>query len=80
MSLHTPFDANRYAEEFHREGYFIREGVLADVEVERLRSAVAEIPNGEEVRRKRACTVCGTFWRSVPQSRDSRGRRTFVNW
>src|SRR4051794_39725386 len=53
MSLHTPFDANRYAEESHREGFFIREGVLADVEVERLRSAVAEVPNGEEVRRKR---------------------------
>ena len=26
-----------------------------------------------------ACTVCVTSWRSVPQSRNSRGRRTFVN-
>jgi hypothetical protein len=52
MSLHTPFDANRYAEEFHREGFFIREGIFADIDLERLRSAVAEIPNGEEVRRK----------------------------
>jgi hypothetical protein len=53
MSHHTPFHADRYAEGFQREGYSIREAVLADVEVERLRMAVAQIPNGEEVRRKR---------------------------
>jgi hypothetical protein len=52
MSLHTTFDANRYAEEFRCEGYFIREGVLEDVEIERFRTAVDEIPNGEQVRRK----------------------------
>ncbi len=49
----VPFDKDRYAREFERDGYFIREGVLSDVEVERLRMAVAEIPEGDEVRRKR---------------------------
>jgi hypothetical protein len=53
MPSESPFVADRYAQEFMREGYSIREGVLSDDEVGELRTAVARIPNGEEVRRKR---------------------------
>jgi ectoine hydroxylase-related dioxygenase (phytanoyl-CoA dioxygenase family) len=45
-------DPGQYADEFDRNGYFIREGVVSVKEVERLRAAVTEIPRGEEVRRK----------------------------
>jgi hypothetical protein len=53
MPSEAPFEADRYAQEFAREGFFTCEGVLADLEVKRLRTAVARIPNGEEVRRRR---------------------------
>ena len=53
MPGEAPFEGDRYAREFARDGYFIREDVISDVEVERLRTAVAAIPNGEEVRRRR---------------------------
>jgi hypothetical protein len=53
MTSEDTFRPDRYAESFARDGYFISEGVLDDDEVGRLRTAVAEIPNGEEVRRKR---------------------------
>ena len=53
MSSECRFEADRYAQEFAREGYFNCEGVLSELDVECLRTAVAEIPNGEEVRRKR---------------------------
>jgi hypothetical protein len=53
MPAESLFEADRYAQELAREGYSICEGVLSDVEVERLRTAVARIPDGEEVRRKR---------------------------
>lgn len=39
---------------FRHDGYFIHEGVLSLDEVERLRQAVAELPNRAEVRRKRS--------------------------
>jgi hypothetical protein len=53
MPSETPFDADRYDHQFAREGYFIREGVLSRAEVEDLRTAVARIPDGGEVRRRR---------------------------
>ena len=49
----APVDLSGYAIAFHRDGYFVRDGVVSDEEVQRLRSAVDAIPNGEEVRRKR---------------------------
>ncbi|HVW38489.1 MAG TPA: hypothetical protein VHB99_14340, partial [Pirellulales bacterium] len=48
----TDFDLDEYAATFRREGYFICEGVISLDEVERLRQAVAELPNRAEVRRK----------------------------
>ena len=52
MPNEAHFEADRCADDFARDGYSIREGVLSDVEVERLQAAVAQIPNGEEVRRR----------------------------
>jgi Phytanoyl-CoA dioxygenase (PhyH) len=48
----STFKADRYAQEFARDGYSIAEGVISDDEVESLRTAVSRIPIGEEVRRK----------------------------
>jgi Phytanoyl-CoA dioxygenase (PhyH) len=53
MPFETAFEADQYAQEFVLEGYFVREGVVSDGEVEDLRTAVARIPDGEEVRRRR---------------------------
>ncbi|HVX62807.1 MAG TPA: phytanoyl-CoA dioxygenase family protein [Pirellulales bacterium] len=50
----TELDANEYATAFRRDGYFIRENVISGDEVQRLRHAVSELPNREEVRRKRS--------------------------
>src|SRR5829696_5934392 len=47
------FNSSQYASEPCQDRYFICEAVISDSEVERLRSAVAKIPRGEEVRRKR---------------------------
>ena len=47
------FDPGEYARAFDRDGYFIRDGVVSDEAVERLRSAVAAIPDREEVKRRR---------------------------
>lgn len=48
------FDPERYASFFRRDGYFIAEDILGFDEIEDLRRAVAELPNREEVRRKRS--------------------------
>src|SRR5690242_19685846 len=47
------FDATSYANSFRRDGYFICDEVLSAAEVIELRQAIAAIPKGEEVRRKR---------------------------
>jgi ectoine hydroxylase-related dioxygenase (phytanoyl-CoA dioxygenase family) len=48
------FDPIGYATSFHRDGYFICDGVFVAQEVEELRREIAAIPNGVEVRRKRS--------------------------
>src|SRR5437763_15984075 len=53
MVTRTDFHATEYAMTFHRDGYFIRNDVVADEMVQRLRLAVAAIPNRQEVRRRR---------------------------
>lgn len=45
--------AARFAADFQRDGYSIHEDVLTAAEVEDLRRAVAELPEREEVRRKK---------------------------
>jgi ectoine hydroxylase-related dioxygenase (phytanoyl-CoA dioxygenase family) len=47
------FDAASYAGSFRRDGYYIGENVLSASEVYELRQAIADIPVGDEVRRKR---------------------------
>jgi ectoine hydroxylase-related dioxygenase (phytanoyl-CoA dioxygenase family) len=47
------FDAERYTSTFRCDGYFIQENVISQNQVERLRLAIAAIPSGAEVRRKR---------------------------
>ncbi len=53
MATRTDFHATEYAMTFHRDGYFIGNDVVADEMVQRLRLAVAAIPNRQEVRRRR---------------------------
>lgn len=53
MDAPTNFDGHDYATTFRREGYFIRDGVISQDEVERLRQAIANLPKRAEVRRKR---------------------------
>ena len=47
------FNACTYATDFNRDGFSIVNGVLSHHDVAQLRDAVAAIPDGEEVRRKR---------------------------
>jgi ectoine hydroxylase-related dioxygenase (phytanoyl-CoA dioxygenase family) len=46
-------DTGELAATFERDGYFIRDDVVAPEMVDRLRSAVAELPERDEVRRRR---------------------------
>src|SRR5690348_13407538 len=70
MPSEFPFQADRYAEEFAREGYSIREGVLSNVEVEHLRTALAQIPNGGEVHRKRGVYAVRNLLEICPAARE----------
>src|SRR5437762_3104022 len=53
MAAQADFDPSGYATTFRRDGYFIRNDIVADEMVERLRLAVASLPNRQEVRRRR---------------------------
>ena len=48
------FDQARYDLDFQEAGYSIWESVFSQAEVVRLRQAIAELPEGDEVRRKRS--------------------------
>ena len=50
MTAPVDIDISEYAIAFQRDGYFVRDGVVSDEDVQRLRVAVDAIPNGEEVR------------------------------
>src|SRR5262245_31422379 len=54
MHFQSNLDPVAYAASFRRDGYFICENVVSLEEVEALRRAIAEIPSGDEVRRKRS--------------------------
>ncbi|HUY90381.1 MAG TPA: phytanoyl-CoA dioxygenase family protein [Pirellulales bacterium] len=70
MDALTDFDAGRYAATFRREGYFICNDVLSMDEVERLRRAVAELPNRSEVRRKQNVYGVRNLLEFCPPARD----------
>jgi ectoine hydroxylase-related dioxygenase (phytanoyl-CoA dioxygenase family) len=52
-SARAEFDAQAYASEFKRDGYFIWENVLDDDSIARLSKEISGLPKGAEVRRKR---------------------------
>lgn len=52
MSVPIPPDAS-YAATFTREGYFIADRVLPVADIEQLRDAIAQLPDREEVRRRK---------------------------
>jgi hypothetical protein len=54
MATPTEFDPGDYGRNFHRDGYFIRNDIVPEDIVQRLRLAIAAIPNREEVRRRRS--------------------------
>jgi hypothetical protein len=54
MDGQTSFDPIFYATNFRRDGYFICDRVISTHDVQQLRDAVAALPNGQEVRRKRS--------------------------
>lgn len=54
MSLEQNLNADVYAAEFRENGYAVTGQVLDLDSVERLRTAISAIPDGEEVRRKRS--------------------------
>jgi ectoine hydroxylase-related dioxygenase (phytanoyl-CoA dioxygenase family) len=53
MAPFTNLDIAHYAADFRRDGYFIKDNVIASRDVDELRRAIAEIPDRNEVRRKR---------------------------
>jgi len=52
MNVQPEFDAAQYANEFRQNGFAVVGSVFSNETIERLRSAIASIPRGEEVRRK----------------------------
>jgi hypothetical protein len=70
MSSEAPFEADRYAHEFARDGYLVSEGVLSDDDVEQLRAAVARIPHGAEVRRRRGVYGVRNLLEICPAARE----------
>lgn len=69
------FDAARYAQSFGRDGYFICENALSPAEVEELRQAIANIPAGDEVRRKRSVYGVRNLLEICPAVRELAGQR-----
>jgi hypothetical protein len=54
MDFEAAFNAARYTAAFRDDGYFICDEVISSGDVERLRRAVADLANRQEVRRKRS--------------------------
>jgi ectoine hydroxylase-related dioxygenase (phytanoyl-CoA dioxygenase family) len=53
MDMLATFKSTNYVETFRRDGYFVFLDVISLNEVEELRRAIADIPDRDEVRRKR---------------------------
>ena len=70
MEAPTDSDHDAYAATFRRDGYFVCEDVLSIDEVERLRRAVAELPNRAEVRRKQHVYGVRNLLEICPPARD----------
>ena len=70
MAADVEDDPTDCAVAFRHDGYFIRDDVVSGDDVERLRLAVAAIPNGEEVRRKRSVYGVRNLLEICPAVRD----------
>jgi len=68
-----------YARRFAEAGYFVAESVLSPIDVERLRQAIANLPAGKEVRRRRGVYGVRNLLEICPEirelARDARIRR-----
>src|SRR5262249_16342365 len=62
--------ATAYAREFAELGYFIAEDVLSAIDIERLRSAIASIPTGKEVRRRKGVYGIRNLLEICPEVRE----------
>ncbi len=75
------FNATNYAETFRRDGYYICENVLSPGEVDELRQAIADLPAGDEVRRKQSVYGVRNLLQMCPAVRELAGQphiRQFV--
>lgn len=75
------FDPRHYVDEFRRRGFAVFGQVLATEDVARLRSAVASIPHGDEVRRRRSVYGIRNLLEVCPAVRELAGNpeiRRFV--
>ena len=58
-----------YARQFADTGYFVAEGVLAEIDVERLRTAIANVPIGKQVKRRQGVYGVRNLLESCPTVR-----------
>jgi hypothetical protein len=70
METPTEFDVARYAARFRSDGYFICEDAISLTVAEELRRAVSELPDREEVRRKRSVYGVRNLLEICPTARD----------
>src|SRR5262245_44768286 len=68
--LLAPLNQFEYATSFRRDGHFIRDGILPLDDVESLRSAIAAIPAGREVRKKKSVYGIRNLLEICPAVRD----------
>ena len=70
----SPVVANKlsapYARQFADEGYFIAEDVLSEIDIERLRSAIASLPTGKEVKRRQGVYGVRNLLEICPEVRE----------
>jgi ectoine hydroxylase-related dioxygenase (phytanoyl-CoA dioxygenase family) len=59
-----------YARQFAETGYFVAEQVLSEIDIERLTSAIASLPSGEEVRRRQGIYGVRNLLEICPEVRE----------
>jgi hypothetical protein len=69
------FDLVDYADRFRESGYFVQEGVFGEADIERLRAAVAAMPDRDEVRRKRGTYGIRHLLEICPEVRELSARQ-----
>lgn len=59
-----------YARQFGNDGYCIAEDVIAEVDIERLRQGIADLPPGDEVKRRRGVYGVRNLLEICPEARE----------